>query len=74
MMESQIVPELEGKVLKKVGKWTIESTKAGLCISDGFFTYWIICYGNGIWGSDAELKDVNKKILKWMDKNCNLYA
>jgi len=71
-MESQVNPELEGRVLKYAKPWTLEYTNAGLVISNGWMTNWIICYGNGKWASDWLV--TNKKIKEWLDKNCDLYS
>ena len=68
-MESQVAPELEGKVLKKFHKWTIEKTNAGICISDGWVTHWITCYGNGKWAADTEIQHAG--IKSWLNKNCD---
>lgn len=70
-IKSQLVPDLEGKVLIKAGLQTLEKTKEdGLAICDGWLTDRLIIYNNKGWACDGLFK-INKPILNFLNRKFN---
>lgn len=68
MHKSQMNADLNGKVLLKRGKYTLEKTTAGLVLTDGWRSDWIFIYKyNGEWAHDGIFK-IRKDIKPFIDK------
>jgi len=65
---SQMNKDLNGKVLLKRGKYTLEKTAAGLVLTDGWRSDWIFIYKyNGEWAHDG-IFAIRKDIKAYIDK------
>ena len=68
MTKSQLIGNLEGKVLARRGKYTIEKTNKGLALTDGARVDWIFIYKyNGAWAHDGVFA-IRKDIKVILDK------